>query len=232
MKSIKNVCQVLALLFGVGALVLFFTNFAAFTSNGEVINATGAQLSFGSSLQNSLGEAYSMAKSSKLLACFLLTALAVLFSALGFKFKKAAIAGPVFALAGGIFMLVVTLSDPWKFVDTRPLPTVTDVTYHSMVMFSMIALLLSAVVGCIAVLAADYVSAKASGKKTIPQRVVKFFREYKSEIKKIVWPGPRQVVKNTVVVIIVCLLIGGFIWLLDWGLGNLLNLILGIQTKS
>mgnify|MGYP006069304379 CR=1 FL=1 len=40
-----------------------------------------------------------------------------------------------------------------------------------------------------------------SGVSAIPSRVSKFVRDQKSEIKKIVWPGKKQVVNNTAVVI-------------------------------
>ena len=49
----------------------------------------------------------------------------------------------------------------------------------------------------------------------------------KSEIKKIVWPGLREVIKNTVVVLVISLMVGAFIWLVDWGLGTLMKLIGG-----
>ncbi|MCI8359938.1 MAG: preprotein translocase subunit SecE [Clostridiales bacterium] len=92
------------------------------------------------------------------------------------------------------------------------------------------ALLLCAAAGFAALLIADHISVLESrgAKKTIPQRVKQFFREYKSEIKKIVWPGPRSVVKNTLIVLVMCLIVGAFIWLLDLGLGKLLEVILKI----
>ncbi|MBR3968501.1 MAG: preprotein translocase subunit SecE [Clostridia bacterium] len=63
-------------------------------------------------------------------------------------------------------------------------------------------------------------------KRTIMQRVIGFFKDYKSESKKIVWPGLRDVVKNTVIVLVMCLLVGAFIWILDKGLAELIGLIL------
>ena len=59
-------------------------------------------------------------------------------------------------------------------------------------------------------------------------RVKKFWRDYKSEFKKIVWPGIRDVAKNTLIVLILSALVGVFIWLLDWGLGLLMQLISSI----
>ncbi|MBO4433782.1 MAG: preprotein translocase subunit SecE [Clostridia bacterium] len=75
----------------------------------------------------------------------------------------------------------------------------------------------------------DYLEAKASkgAKKTIFARVIAFFKDYKSEVKKIVWPGIKDVLKNTLIVLVMCLVVGAFIWLLDFGLGKLLEVILG-----
>ncbi|MBR2448348.1 MAG: preprotein translocase subunit SecE [Clostridia bacterium] len=74
----------------------------------------------------------------------------------------------------------------------------------------------------------DYLEVKASkDKKTIWRRFVLFLRDNKSEVKKIVWPNLRDVIKNTVTVLVMCLIIGALIWGIDFGLGKLLELILG-----
>ena len=46
-------------------------------------------------------------------------------------------------------------------------------------------------------------------------RVCKYFRELKSELKKVVWPTPKQVAKNTLIVVCCVLAVGVFIWLFD-----------------
>ena len=46
-------------------------------------------------------------------------------------------------------------------------------------------------------------------------RFLRFFKEVKSEIKKIVWPAKEQVVKNTLIVLAAVVIIGAVIWLLD-----------------
>ena len=45
----------------------------------------------------------------------------------------------------------------------------------------------------------------------------RYFRELRSELKKVVWPTPKQVVKNTLIVGACVLFIGVFIWLFDFG---------------
>lgn len=46
-------------------------------------------------------------------------------------------------------------------------------------------------------------------------RVVKFFREVKSELKKVVWPSRKQIINNTLIVIASVIVIGIVIWAFD-----------------
>ena len=46
-------------------------------------------------------------------------------------------------------------------------------------------------------------------------KVCRYFRELKSELKKVVWPTPKQVAKNTLIVVCCVLAVGVFIWLFD-----------------
>ena len=43
----------------------------------------------------------------------------------------------------------------------------------------------------------------------------KWFREMRAELKKVVWPTKKQVLQNTVVVLIAVLVVGAFIWIFD-----------------
>ena len=52
-------------------------------------------------------------------------------------------------------------------------------------------------------------------KKTSGNRITKFFKEVKSEMKKVVWPTKKQVTKNTLIVIAVVVIIGAVIMGLD-----------------
>ena len=47
-------------------------------------------------------------------------------------------------------------------------------------------------------------------------KVKKFFRELRSELKKVVWPTPQQVLKNAVIVAGCVIAVGIFIWLFDF----------------
>lgn len=47
-------------------------------------------------------------------------------------------------------------------------------------------------------------------------RVKKYFRDVRSEFKKITWPTKKQVWNNTVVVLVTVLIFGIIIWTLDY----------------
>ena len=46
--------------------------------------------------------------------------------------------------------------------------------------------------------------------------ICRYFRELRSELKKVVWPTPQQVLKNTLVVVGCVLVVGVFIWAFDF----------------
>ena len=46
--------------------------------------------------------------------------------------------------------------------------------------------------------------------------ICRYFRELRSELKKVVWSTPKQVAKNTLIVIVCVLVVGVFIWLFDF----------------
>ena len=68
--------------------------------------------------------------------------------------------------------------------------------------------------------------AEAKAKKS-GNKITKFFKEVKSELKKVVWPSKKQIIKNTLVVIAVVILVGIVIWVLDaafsYGLGQFIK---------
>ena len=57
--------------------------------------------------------------------------------------------------------------------------------------------------------------AKKDEKPGFFKRVARWFREMKSELKKVVWPTPKQTVNNTVIVIVCVIVVGIFIWVFD-----------------
>ena len=59
----------------------------------------------------------------------------------------------------------------------------------------------------------------------------RYFRELRSELKKVVWPTPKQVGKNSLVVAACVLVVGVFIWVFDFvaqfGINGLISAIKG-----
>ena len=58
--------------------------------------------------------------------------------------------------------------------------------------------------------------------------IARYFKDLKGECKKITWPTFPNVVKNTLIVIAMCLIVGIGIWVVDY----LLSLILGLITGT
>ena len=46
-------------------------------------------------------------------------------------------------------------------------------------------------------------------------KVCKYFRELRSELKKVVWPTPQQVLKNALIVLACVLAVGVFVFVVD-----------------
>ncbi len=65
-------------------------------------------------------------------------------------------------------------------------------------------------------------------KKNKPNRVVKWFKELKSEFKKVVWPSKKKVFNNTFVVVVTMVISSVFVGALDFGLLKLFNYILNL----
>ncbi len=75
---------------------------------------------------------------------------------------------------------------------------------------------------------------KAEKAKKVPafarvgRNIAKFLRDTRGEAKKMIWPTPRTVFKNTGVVLVTIVVIGLFVVGLDFVFVNLLSLIMSI----
>ena len=69
---------------------------------------------------------------------------------------------------------------------------------------------------------------KATWFKRVFGGIARYFRELRSELRKVVWPTPRQVLKNTLIVLACVVIVGAFIWIFDYvaglGISSLLKL--------
>ena len=226
MKTLNKISQILAVVFGAGSIVLFFFPFANITSSGVTTSPVAAQLAFGSSV--AVGDTtVNLTVSGHIFLVFCLAIIALLMSIFAFKAKGLRYSSSIFALATAIYGWFIALKADARYIDVSKLSDVTKIEHTSFVLYLAIALTAFAVFAIAYLFIDDYLEAKASkDKKTIGQRVVLFLRDNKSEVKKIVWPGLHDVVKNTITVLVMCLVIGVLIWGIDLGLGKLLDLIL------
>ena len=49
-----------------------------------------------------------------------------------------------------------------------------------------------------------------------PNRVLRWFKDLKGELKKVTWPSVKDVIKNVGVVVACVLVVGVCIWVFDW----------------
>ena len=59
-------------------------------------------------------------------------------------------------------------------------------------------------------------------------KVAKYFRELRSELKKVVWPNKQTVLKNTGTVLLCSAAIGAFIWIFDFVSVSAVQMILNV----
>lgn len=63
--------------------------------------------------------------------------------------------------------------------------------------------------------------------KNTASRLGKYFRDVKSEMKKVVWPGKQQIINNTIVVLVVMAIASVIVLALDTSFITLLKLAIG-----
>ena len=66
-------------------------------------------------------------------------------------------------------------------------------------------------------------------KKKKQNRIVKWFKDLKTEFKKVVWPSKKKVINNTGVVLVTMIIASVFVGGLDFGLLKLFSFILGLE---
>ena len=73
-----------------------------------------------------------------------------------------------------------------------------------------------------------FVARMKAAVKNFASRMAKFFRDTKSELKKVVWPNKQTVAKNTGTVLLFSLLIGVCIWVFDFVATSAVQMILNV----
>lgn len=57
---------------------------------------------------------------------------------------------------------------------------------------------------------------QGKNKKAKSGRISRWFREMLSELRKVVWPTPKQTLNNTLVVVVMVIMVGIVIGVFDW----------------
>ena len=65
-------------------------------------------------------------------------------------------------------------------------------------------------------------------KDNLFKKIARYFRELRSELKKVVWSTPKQVAKNTLIVIACVIVVGLFIWVFDFVAQALITAIINL----
>ncbi|MFO7751324.1 MAG: preprotein translocase subunit SecE [Desulfobacteraceae bacterium] len=73
---------------------------------------------------------------------------------------------------------------------------------------------------------ASKVTAAPAGRENFVQKGLLFFREVRSELKKVTWPTRKQAAGSTVVVIVLVFIISAFLGVVDFGLSKLVQIVL------
>ena len=69
-------------------------------------------------------------------------------------------------------------------------------------------------------------------KLPLGRRIAKWWREMRSELKKVIWPTPRQIVNNTAVALAVMAASAVVIWGFDWVAGQIVGAVLTLAGKG
>jgi len=59
-------------------------------------------------------------------------------------------------------------------------------------------------------------------------RALSFFKDSRTEVRKVVWPTRAETTQLTVMVLIIVFIVGLFLWMLDWILGGAFRFIAGL----
>ena len=67
-----------------------------------------------------------------------------------------------------------------------------------------------------------------AGIKRFFARIGKYLKDTRSELKKVVWPSPKEIRNNTVVVVAVVAIAAVFMVVLDLAFGGVIHLLIGV----
>lgn len=74
----------------------------------------------------------------------------------------------------------------------------------------------------------DKAKADKDKKPGVGKRIARFFRELKSELKKVAWPSRAETLRNTGVVIVCVIVVGVIVWIFDGIASALIDALLSL----
>ena len=81
------------------------------------------------------------------------------------------------------------------------------------------------IAGIVLIVIALFIFVSIKKNTRLGQKIVKFYKDYRSEIKKIVWLSRKELIKKTGVVLVTIIIAAIFLGLLDYAFTNLILLI-------
>ncbi len=229
MKVASLASRALTALLAVAVFVLFFFGIVSVATESQGTFAlSGIQMVFGTNVSSDAGQSVNIESSAWYMFAVIFVAISAICNSVSFKWKKATVGGIVTGGIAMITLLVFNFSQAASYADCRPI-SATAIEFTAFAPVLVWCSVAAFVMSIVTLFVNDYAEVLESkgAKKTLAKRFVAFIREYKSEIKKISWPSFQTVLKNTLIVLIVCLIVGAFIWIEDFGLVNLIKLIFG-----
>jgi preprotein translocase subunit SecE len=62
--------------------------------------------------------------------------------------------------------------------------------------------------------------------KAQPEKLMSFFRDVRSEMRKVIWPGRQDVQSTTIIVLVTVFLFAAYFWLVDNIIGRAIEAVL------
>lgn len=58
-------------------------------------------------------------------------------------------------------------------------------------------------------------------------KIIRYLKEVRAELKKVTWTGRKEVTSGTIAVLVLCVVISLFLWVVDLGLSQVVRLVMG-----
>ncbi len=72
---------------------------------------------------------------------------------------------------------------------------------------------------------------KDKEKKKRKSRIARWFREMKSELKKVVWPTPKQTMNQSIIVLVIMVISAVAVWIVDQAGTYIVNTLIQLGGK-